>query len=271
MQSLQKKKTAVGTGIKNLHAVSSCEAYWVEAESTGMTNANPPLWEWDSAGGRRKQRRMRASSVAAVGGSGVSRLCSRAFIRGKTYTNTGVVCLNRSSLSGSLFWLYTSASFSPSNHGWDQCGVDDCCLLCCRSLDPPECWVCGLCLGSASWWPQELRQSSLSRGHARCPLQRTTTRRTVSVAEQHPAWLRPSNISGEVLYLVNGAVETFTDCLIVQTDPSMLHRQEEAQHIDEELFSEYGFSVDQLMELAGLSCATAITRVRCETLLGFDL
>lgn len=41
----------------------------------------------------------------------------------------------------------------------------------------------------------------------------------------------------------------------------MLHRQEEAQHIDEELFSEYGFSVDQLMELAGLSCATAVTRV----------
>lgn len=36
--------------------------------------------------------------------------------------------------------------------------------------------------------------------------------------------------------------------------------QEEAQHIDEELFSEYSFSVDQLMELAGLSCATAITK-----------
>ncbi|XP_019899615.1 NAD(P)H-hydrate epimerase isoform X2 [Esox lucius] len=36
--------------------------------------------------------------------------------------------------------------------------------------------------------------------------------------------------------------------------------QEEAQHIDEELFTEYGFSVDQLMELAGLSCATAIAR-----------
>lgn len=36
--------------------------------------------------------------------------------------------------------------------------------------------------------------------------------------------------------------------------------QEEAQHIDEELFSEYGFSVDQLMELAGLSCATAVAR-----------
>lgn len=42
----------------------------------------------------------------------------------------------------------------------------------------------------------------------------------------------------------------------------MVPRQEEAQHIDEELFSEYGFSVDQLMELAGLSCATAVTRVR---------
>ncbi|XP_014858805.1 PREDICTED: NAD(P)H-hydrate epimerase [Poecilia mexicana] len=36
--------------------------------------------------------------------------------------------------------------------------------------------------------------------------------------------------------------------------------QEEAQKIDEELFSDYGFSVDQLMELAGLSCATAVTR-----------
>ncbi|XP_068189061.1 NAD(P)H-hydrate epimerase-like [Antennarius striatus] len=36
--------------------------------------------------------------------------------------------------------------------------------------------------------------------------------------------------------------------------------QEEAQRIDEELFTEYGFSVDQLMELAGLSCATAVTR-----------
>lgn len=36
--------------------------------------------------------------------------------------------------------------------------------------------------------------------------------------------------------------------------------QEEAQRIDEELFCQYGFSVDQLMELAGLSCATAITK-----------
>ncbi|NXP66687.1 NNRE epimerase, partial [Chloropsis cyanopogon] len=36
--------------------------------------------------------------------------------------------------------------------------------------------------------------------------------------------------------------------------------QEEAQAIDQELFTEYKFSVDQLMELAGLSCATAIAK-----------
>ncbi|KAE9552383.1 hypothetical protein FO519_004396 [Halicephalobus sp. NKZ332] len=34
--------------------------------------------------------------------------------------------------------------------------------------------------------------------------------------------------------------------------------QEEAIKIDQELFNDYGFSVDQLMELAGLSCAQAI-------------
>lgn len=36
--------------------------------------------------------------------------------------------------------------------------------------------------------------------------------------------------------------------------------QEEAQNIDLELFNEYQFSVDQLMELAGLSCAVAIAK-----------
>ncbi|KAF7277794.1 NAD(P)HX epimerase isoform X2 [Rhynchophorus ferrugineus] len=36
--------------------------------------------------------------------------------------------------------------------------------------------------------------------------------------------------------------------------------QEEAINIDLELFNQYKFSVDQLMELAGLSCATAITK-----------
>jgi NAD(P)H-hydrate epimerase len=36
--------------------------------------------------------------------------------------------------------------------------------------------------------------------------------------------------------------------------------QEEAIAVDQELFNEYRFSVDQLMELAGLSCATAIAK-----------
>ncbi|BFZ14055.1 hypothetical protein BsWGS_17094 [Bradybaena similaris] len=36
--------------------------------------------------------------------------------------------------------------------------------------------------------------------------------------------------------------------------------QEEAQQIDQELFNEYLFSLDQLMELAGYSCAVAIAR-----------
>jgi len=36
--------------------------------------------------------------------------------------------------------------------------------------------------------------------------------------------------------------------------------QEEAQNIDLELFNEYQFSVDQLMELAGYSCAVAIAK-----------
>ncbi|XP_070806754.1 NAD(P)H-hydrate epimerase isoform X2 [Pituophis catenifer annectens] len=36
--------------------------------------------------------------------------------------------------------------------------------------------------------------------------------------------------------------------------------QREAQAIDQELFEDYRFSVDQLMELAGLSCATAIAK-----------
>ncbi|WKX91763.1 hypothetical protein Q1695_010081 [Nippostrongylus brasiliensis] len=35
-------------------------------------------------------------------------------------------------------------------------------------------------------------------------------------------------------------------------------RQTEAAEIDEELFSKYGFKVEQLMELAGLACAKAI-------------
>ena len=37
--------------------------------------------------------------------------------------------------------------------------------------------------------------------------------------------------------------------------------QSEAAAIDEELFTEYAFSVDQLMELAGHACAVAIARL----------
>jgi NAD(P)H-hydrate repair Nnr-like enzyme with NAD(P)H-hydrate epimerase domain len=36
--------------------------------------------------------------------------------------------------------------------------------------------------------------------------------------------------------------------------------QDEATNIDLELFNEYKFSVDQLMELAGLACAHAIAK-----------
>jgi len=37
--------------------------------------------------------------------------------------------------------------------------------------------------------------------------------------------------------------------------------QQEASALDQELFNDYKFSVDQLMELAGLSCATALARI----------
>uniref|UniRef100_A0A0N4U8N4 NAD(P)H-hydrate epimerase n=1 Tax=Dracunculus medinensis TaxID=318479 RepID=A0A0N4U8N4_DRAME len=45
--------------------------------------------------------------------------------------------------------------------------------------------------------------------------------------------------------------------------------QNEAIAIDQELFTEYGFSVDQLMELAGLSCANAVVRLanKCDDIL----
>ncbi len=41
----------------------------------------------------------------------------------------------------------------------------------------------------------------------------------------------------------------------------LLNSQKEAQNIDQELFDEYKFSLDQLMELAGYSCAVAIETV----------
>ncbi|PRP73125.1 apolipoprotein A-I-binding protein-like, partial [Planoprotostelium fungivorum] len=36
--------------------------------------------------------------------------------------------------------------------------------------------------------------------------------------------------------------------------------QKEAQKIDEELMGPYGFAIEQLMELAGLSVANAVTK-----------
>ncbi|KAG5842760.1 NAD(P)H-hydrate epimerase [Anguilla rostrata] len=56
----------------------------------------------------------------------------------------------------------------------------------------------------------------------------------------------------------------YKDCpghrLSTMAQPIKYLGQEEAQRIDEELFTEYRFSVDQLMELAGLSCATAVAK-----------
>lgn len=49
----------------------------------------------------------------------------------------------------------------------------------------------------------------------------------------------------------------------------IFYSQNEAIAIDQELFTEYGFSVDQLMELAGLSCANAVVRLanKCDDIL----
>ncbi|KAJ8982456.1 hypothetical protein NQ317_000414 [Molorchus minor] len=51
--------------------------------------------------------------------------------------------------------------------------------------------------------------------------------------------------------------------LFTKSAPNMVKYlgQEEAINIDQELFNEYQYSVDQLMELAGLSCATAIAKL----------
>lgn len=50
-------------------------------------------------------------------------------------------------------------------------------------------------------------------------------------------------------------------CICMCMCMCVLCSQEEAQAIDNELLSEYAFSVDQLMELAGLSSAVAISKV----------
>ncbi len=47
--------------------------------------------------------------------------------------------------------------------------------------------------------------------------------------------------------------------------------KQEAADIDAELFTEYKFSLDQLMELAGLSCAHAIAKSCPGTVPGFSI
>lgn len=44
--------------------------------------------------------------------------------------------------------------------------------------------------------------------------------------------------------------------------------QQEAINVDIELFNDYSYSVDQLMELAGLSCANAIAKTYSKNSLG---
>lgn len=51
---------------------------------------------------------------------------------------------------------------------------------------------------------------------------------------------------------------SFRNIKIMTTQNVTYLTQQQAKDIDEELFNEYKFSVDQLMELAGLSCASAI-------------
>lgn len=48
--------------------------------------------------------------------------------------------------------------------------------------------------------------------------------------------------------------------MLCLTKETRTFSQEEAVKIDQELFNECGFSVDQLMELAGLSVATIIAK-----------
>ncbi|KAM9243863.1 NAD(P)H-hydrate epimerase isoform 2-T2 [Dugong dugon] len=75
-------------------------------------------------------------------------------------------------------------------------------------------------------------------------------RSPAGVCRSGPVWWRPqrliSGVHGDPGAMASAAVKYLS--------------QEEAQAVDQELFNEYQFSVDQLMELAGLSCATAIAK-----------
>ncbi|KAL8584072.1 hypothetical protein ACOMHN_022412 [Nucella lapillus] len=60
--------------------------------------------------------------------------------------------------------------------------------------------------------------------------------------------------------LINSPGVQFPSRSMATTQKVKYLGQEEAQKIDEELFSTYAFSVDQLMELAGYSCAVAVAK-----------
>ena len=59
------------------------------------------------------------------------------------------------------------------------------------------------------------------------------------------------------MYLIN-RLFLFRQIKTMATEKVSYITQQQSKDIDEELFNEYKFSVDQLMELAGLSCAAVI-------------
>lgn len=81
-------------------------------------------------------------------------------------------------------------------------------------------------------------------------------------------WGKSLSILGCLSILTKRVLVSSAGCSSASHYSSMAHRpggvkflsQKEAQGIDEELFSEYAYSVDQLMELAGHSCAVAFTK-----------
>lgn len=72
----------------------------------------------------------------------------------------------------------------------------------------------------------------------------------------YPLQLRLATISLKGVVACGG-----NQCNYNTTNKMNYLTQSEAAALDQELFNEYKFSVDQLMELAGLSVATAVARV----------
>jgi len=74
------------------------------------------------------------------------------------------------------------------------------------------------------------------------------------------------NASIPITVAISPNLTNKTDCTLHRRremstlNPPRYLGQKEAQNIDLELFDEYQFSVDQLMELAGFSCAVAISK-----------